>query len=417
MRRLLIMVRKDLLRQIRSPLSVLIMLSFPLLFALLLALSFGGGPEMPRVRLLVEDREKSLLSKFLVGAFQSEQFARYFDVSEAGPEGLQRIENGEASALLRIPEGFSEDLLNGRPLALELVRNPAEGILPEIAEQSIHVLADGLSAGSRILRAPVSRLQPYIEDEREVTQADVQAIAAGFYQAIEGAEDLLFPPAILVESVQLKKAEEPGEASGEFSIFLFILPGISVWAVFVLGDSAMRDILTETRTRTLRRQMASPITSAEMVLGKALFTATLAALSLIIIASIAWISTGRGADAAGFVVLSAALIVAVTGLASVIYSLVRTERQGSTLSTILLLVFAFTGGSFVTLDALPGAVRQFAPLSLFYWGTTGYQELIQDNGTLADVWPQIGVLAGAGAALLVVGSFLMNRKVLAGASE
>ena len=59
----------------------------------------------------------------------------------------------------------------------------------------------------------------------------------------------------------------------------------------------------------------------------------------------------------GFVLLSLALIVAVTGFASVMYGLARTERQGSTISSMLLLTFAFTGGSFIQVEALPAAMR------------------------------------------------------------
>ena len=90
MQQLWLMVRKDLLRQVRSPLGVLMCLAFPLLFATLIALTFGGGsgPEMPRAHILVEDLDKSFLSDALVSATGSEQMSKYFEVEPVGPEGL-----------------------------------------------------------------------------------------------------------------------------------------------------------------------------------------------------------------------------------------------------------------------------------------------------------------------------------------
>ena len=109
---------------VQVPLSLV--LAFPLVFAGLLALTFGGsGGGMPKVHLLVEDRDDSMLSGLLVGALGNEQMAEFFRVEPAGADGLARMENGEASALLRIPEGFASDLLAGKPLTLELIRNPA----------------------------------------------------------------------------------------------------------------------------------------------------------------------------------------------------------------------------------------------------------------------------------------------------
>ena len=39
-------------------------------------------------------------------------------------------------------------------------------------------------------------------------------------------------------------------------MFLMVLPGISVFGLFVVGDLAMRDLLDETTAGTLRRQLA-----------------------------------------------------------------------------------------------------------------------------------------------------------------
>ena len=101
--------------------------------------------------------------------------------------------------------------------------------------------------------------------------------------------------------------------------------------------------------------------------------------------------------------------------AAVVYGGAGTERQGGTFSGVLLLIFAFLCGSFIQMDSLPDGVRRFSPLSPFYWGTTGYRELIRDGG-LFDVLPQVGVLAGLGVVLLSAGTVLLRRRIGRGAA-
>ncbi|MEE9127870.1 MAG: hypothetical protein V3U11_12085, partial [Planctomycetota bacterium] len=151
---LLLMVRKDLLRRRRSPLGYVVALMFPLVFSLIMALAFGRGTVTPRVHLLVENRDDGMVGGFLAGAFQSDEMAEYFEIELVGEEGRARMEQGDASALLVFPESFSEDLLNGTPVALQMVRNPAQSILPQVAEEVGSVLVEALSAGSRVLRQP-----------------------------------------------------------------------------------------------------------------------------------------------------------------------------------------------------------------------------------------------------------------------
>ena len=135
-----------------------------------------------------------------------------------------------------------------------------------------------------------------------------------------------------------------------------------------------------------------------------------------LLAGIGWGVARQNIDPVGFLVLSFALILAVTGYASLVYGGVSTERQGATISGVLLLIFAFLGGSFIQIENLPAAVRRVAPVSPFYWGTSGYQKLIRDDGVLLDVLPNVGVLAALGLVLLAAGAMLLQRKIRGGAA-
>jgi ABC-2 type transport system permease protein len=421
-RQILLLVRKDLRRRLRSPLSTLVILAFPLILSGIMALAFGArDTKPPKVRLLLDDRDGGLAGTLISSAFSRPEAAPYFEVEKAGPDALERLEKDGFSAILRLPAGLTNALLDGRPATLELVRNPSQSILPEVAEQVTDVIADGLSSAAYTLEGPLRELTPLFKAGHGPSDQDVAAVSVTVNHWMSRSGRYLFPPAIKLTPVQLEKTGAktaarkaiPG-ASRTTSVFLFVLPGVAVFALFTLGDQVMRDLLTEKTKGTLRRLLAGPVGTGTVIAAKAVTASVIALAALLILAAVAGFAARRGVDPAGFVLLSLALVLSVTGLSSAVYGIARDDRQGSTIGSVLYLVLAFSGGSFLPLDSLPAAMRAVSPFSLFYWGTEGYKELLLGGGRLADVLLNVGILAGSGLVLLTLGGALLRRRVARG---
>lgn len=422
------LVAKDLRRRWRQPVGFVAVLAMPVVFAGMLALTFGGGGDggTPTVHLLLANQDEGAVGQLLGGSFGSDQLGDLFEVEHVEPEaGRERLEEGEASALLILPEGLTEAVLDGEQATVTLVRNPAQGILPEIAEQVAAVLAEGLDAASALLSGPLGEIALMVDDEG-TSKAEVLSVAAGVYDVVDGAEELLFPPAITYETVEYDERGEPVEEEGTEEededegrstlalIFSLVLPGISVYALFLVGDLAMRDLLTEAEEGTLVRQLSAPIGAVTLVVGKALHAAVLATVSLVMLSAIGWAAAPDGVHLGAFALLSAALVLAVTGFGAAAYGVARDRRQGATGASVVLLVMAFSGGSFIPLESLPETVVRWAPLSLFYWPTEGYKALLIDEGGVSDVLPAVGILAAVGTVLLALGGFLLDRRIRRG---
>ncbi len=418
MRAVWAMVWKDFRRRVRRPMAVLILLAFPLIFSAMIALTFGtGGGGFPKVHLLVQDDDGGLLGGLISQAVASEQFGEYFDVEIVGSEGRERIEDGDASALLIIPENFTVDFIEGERATLELVRNPAQGIMPEVAEQVSIIATDVLSSASRVLRGPLDDVMDLVKSDADFTpDASVASIAVAVNQTMNRAGTYLFPPAISLESVSLDNGEEePDDGQSLIAIiFATVLPGVSVFALFMLGDHLMRDIVTEEKDGTLRRQLSGPITARTIVLGKSLFTALASLVSLLILATICWFVSRKGVDLLAFALLSLALVFAVTGVASAVYGLARTERQGGTIASIIFLLMAFVGGGFIPLESMARPLQAIAPYTLFYWGTRGFRAMLEHGAGVVEILPAIGVMAVTGAISMVLGSWFLGRKLRRG---
>jgi ABC-2 type transport system permease protein len=424
MRLLLAMVVKDLRRRARSPLATLLLLSFPLILAGLLALTFGSsGQQVPKVRLLIEDRDGGLVGRLVAAAFQQGDAQKYFEVkkvenaADAAGNPAALLEREDATALLRLPAGLTADVLAGRPAKLELVKSPAQSILPDVAEQVTTVLAEGLSTASHLLRGPLDQIRTSSDNPGGASDQRVAETAVLVNQAITRARPYVLPPVITLETAaqpEPGKPKAPAGGSSGPSIFLLILPGISVYALFNLADQSMRDLLVEARLKTLRRQLAGPITVGQVLAGKTLTTAAVAVLSLLSLTLIGAAVAPRGVNLAGFLFLSLSLVVATTGFSSFIFGLARGEKQGATLANLASLVMAFAGGAFLPLNSLPAALRSVSPLSLIYWANSGYQKLITEGAGLRVLLPNIAILGGIGLLLLAVSAPLWRRRLLRG---
>jgi ABC-2 type transport system permease protein len=245
----------------------------------------------------------------------------------------------------------------------------------------------------------------------------VAGIAVQVNQVLTRSRPYLLPPVVTFTTATRPEPgsqKNPAGSSPTASVFLFMLPGISVFALFNLADQTMRDLLVEARLKTLRRQLAGPITAGRVLAGKALATAAVAALSLLILSAVGAAVTPRGISLAGYLLLSLAVVAAATGFASAVFGFAQSEKQGATLASLVSLVMAFSGGAFIPLNSLPGALRALSPFSLIYWAASGYQKLVVEGEGLRSVLPNVAILAGVGLLLLALSAPLWQRRLLRG---
>jgi ABC-type multidrug transport system permease subunit len=210
-----------------------------------------------------------------------------------------------------------------------------------------------------------------------------------------------------------RQPEKPKKAGAAPSaIFLLVLPGVAVYGLFLVADQGMRDVMTERTLGTLRRQLAGPIAAETIILGKAVYTAALAAAGIVVIGGVGAAVLSAPVSIPGFLLLSGALVLAVTGTTAVIYGAARTERQASTLGNMIFLAMGFLGGGFIR-RGLPSAAEHRAVHAALQG--TRYRALLENGAA----WPasrrtQASCLMGV--VLLGIGAFALRRNARQGAS-
>ncbi|HKK71358.1 MAG TPA: ABC transporter permease, partial [Candidatus Krumholzibacteria bacterium] len=271
------LIRKDLIRRWRSPASTLVMLLFPFMMAGMIgAISSGPSDQIPPTTLFVLDREDGLLGGFLTGGAVPEDSGFRLEVEKVGEEGFARMENGEASAMLVIPESFTEDLIEGRTTTLRLVRNPAESIKPEILEQGTYVIATYLDVAVKVLGEELEQMFDMFESDEMPSVLMVTQLSAAFYERISQAETYLFPPVVSIGSTKEEGAPRP-------NLFGYVLVMVSVMSVLFVAIRAVTDLYEDQRTGMLRRQLATPVPVAALVNAKVLFAVVFGVLVMLIL--------------------------------------------------------------------------------------------------------------------------------------
>jgi ABC-type multidrug transport system permease subunit len=360
---------KDLRRIRRDPVMLLTWLGIPTLIALLLVVIFGRGDARPNGKLLIVDEDQGIGATLLAGAFSQGALGNMISVEkvERG-EGRRRINQGDASALLVIPKNFTTALIEGKPAHLQLIRNPAQRILPEIIEEVLSMLTDG-AFYLQIVAGPQLREASSITAP---TDAGIAAISVKFNQDVIGLRKYLMPPLIQLDT---KVIQEKTDKPGGFAALM--LPGMLYMAVFFIAGGLATDVWRERTSGALRRVVTTPASFGAFLGGKLL--ATLVVLALV---------GGFGLAVAHFLAdlpISnfplAVLWVAISGTGLYLFmmllqSLASTERVANMLSNFVLLPLTMLGGSFFPFDMMPKGFAQIGRLTPNGWSVTELQKIL-----------------------------------------
>lgn len=421
MRTIAVLVLKDARRRLAAPAAILISLAIPLALAGTMALAFGrlggGSPPPPKLDLVIVDLDGGPLSDFLTGAGSNPRAAEYMTttIAKSPEEGLALMRDENRHAMLVIPEGFTNDVLEGRPVALKLVKNPSARIMPIIAQQGLEVVGLYGSVAAHFLpEGGAERVRGLLDGKGWDDAAGVAALLADVYTRVTRSEDILFPPIIKVDEVD-ETAQESKEGTHSFDFLSWMYPGLIVMALLFVSLNQMKDLLSEQEAGTLRRQLAGPVTASRVLIAKVLSTAVAVAVSLALLLGIGSLFFGmHWSHPVPLAVASIALVFAATGFGALVYSIARTQGQGDTIGTIVVMLMSLIGGAFIPPSVLPGGLEIVSRLTFNYWGNETLRALAAGGS-----WPELGAHLPALAAMAVVftlaGTFLLKQRHLRGA--
>ncbi len=100
-----------------------------------------------------------------------------------------------------------------------------------------------------------------------------------------------------------------------------------------------------------------------------------------------------------------------SGVLLLITSFVSSERQGDTLTTIVIMVSSMLGGAFFPISQMPTFLRPISASTPVFWSVDGFTKLTIGGGGFADIAINLAVLIGVGGLCMAIGSLLLQRKL------
>jgi drug efflux transport system permease protein len=300
--KMLAVARKEFRQIARDTRTLLILLFVPAFILLLFgyALNF----DIRHIRLAVDDRDRSTVSRSLIAAFVN---SGYFDlVAEVdAAETTRLMDRDQVRAVLVIPAGLSRDLRNGRPAAVQVLLN-----------------GDNANTATTVMGYAVTTIRGESAKYAPV-RADVPLIAV--------------EPRIWYNP-ELRSA-------------LFLVPGLIAYIAMITAVvSTALSIVREKERGTMEQVRMAPLDAASFVVGKTIpyFVVSLAsALAIVVVSMLLFGMPMRGSWLVLLLALSLFLVGAL-GLGLLISSIAETQQVAfqvallvSFLPTLMLSGFVF----------------------------------------------------------------------------
>ena len=376
MRRLLLILKTDLLRHLKSPLAIIIYIVIPIVMTGMIGLIFAPSPtggELPPIPVILVDKDKGLASRLLLGAFDADQVKTMFQVTVADEvEGFARMKKGKASAMIVIPERFTFDLLEIKPTALEVVKNPAEQFLPDIVEEFVNTLAVMLSAAVQAFEPEARGIRAMLDGPVDAFPWETLGPEFGKAQKkVVAAAKVLDPLLVRLEEEKTKIAGAEADSTRS-DIFSFILPGMAVFFLLFIVQTVMRDMVSERGDGKLRRMLTTPLRSSELIGARILGGGIMGVIALLVMVAFGTLVFRVHWGPFGwFLLLCVTAAFWAAAFFALMNALVRNRNQADAISAPIILAFGLFGGSMMTPEAMPKAFRTIGVATPNRWFIDG----------------------------------------------
>lgn len=415
MSQILHLLRKDFIRKWRNPVVIIGFMLIPLVFTLIFGMVFGSSDEqtLPKVTVLAADNDQSLLSGLFLGALTQGELNDLIELKNVDEaEGREELNKGKASALLIIPKEFGNNVWNGLPVEILLIKNPAEQFLPQIVQEITDTAALLLSSLFSVFAEEVSTIRGLI-DEDEIENENIANIAVQVNDRIEGISKYVFPPVIGLDEKTLAK-DQKKEVERSLTIQGYILPAIAILFLLFVCNAVFDDILRERESGTLLRMTVSPLKLNEFIWSKIIICAAIGmicTLVLVILGRILFSIDWGNLTTLFFIIICLNILIA--GFISFLFSFVKTERQaGAVLSTVIL-IMSMLGGSMIPIQNFPPFMLHFSKLTINYWGIQAFLKNMLGE-PLSQIVPILIFMLIAGLLLASASTYFLNKNLRKG---
>lgn len=402
---------KDLRVWMRDPSAMGILLGMPALLIVILGAALGGimsggGASVPvaivnldsRPFAVVEDQAAQLESSLTSAKRIKALFAMERTRDLKGVE--RRVANGDLAAALVIPKGFSDALGQGS-VKLEVLVDPGSQVAAGIWESIVRSVAVRYSTVVVVVRTAMQVAQR--TNSPALSQGGGSGAILG-YAIAEGSRDDVFDSVKVTDTVAAA-----GVKVGALDYY-----SLSMTAMFLMFGAMFGAFSTiaERAQQTMARMLASPTSSESIVGGKMMGIFVLGTVQFVVLYLFTryGLRVWWGESALATILVALAEVAAVTGLATFITAIAKTERAIGGIAPVFIQIQAAIGGAFFSIEILPEWIQPIKYLSLVGWAMEGWRAVQVEGAGVAGVMVPVAALLGFAVAFYSFGVWRMRAE-------
>ena len=404
MRHALDIALKDLRVWTRDPSALGILLAMPALLIVILGAALGGimsggGARIPVAIINLDSRPFALhqdqAAKLENSLSDSKRIRALFAIEHtrdlAG--ATKRVGDGSLAAALVIPAGFSNALGQGT-IKLKVLTDPGSQTSAGIWESIVRSVAVRYSAVVVVVRTTMEAVQR--ANSPALSQGGGAGAVVG-YAVSEGSRD---------DALDGVKVTDSIAATGN-KVSAIDYYSLSMTAMFLMFGAMFgaNSTIRERVEQTMARMLASPTSRSAIVGGKMLgiFILGICQFAVLYAFTAFVLHVNWGGNPLATTAVAIAEMAAVTGLATLLGSVAKTQRAVGGIGPLVIQIQAAIGGAFFQISILPAWIQPIKYLSVVGWAMTGWQRVQVQGAGLAGVVGPCAALFGFALAFYAFG--------------
>ncbi|MFC3746108.1 ABC transporter permease [Paenibacillus sp. GCM10012306] len=377
------MVKNQLTLMFRNRIAVLATISVPLILTFLFSFAQGNSQSS----LYVADADHSVYSHQLMDMIGKHEDVKIVHSDEATI--TKKVDEQDIPFALVVNQGFGNSLLSHKDLPIHFVQNYENGAGTILKE---------------IIKGEVSTLQKVVRDAAVVSvdlKLDVSELTTSVMKGINEDSN------ITIDDQTLNSGEKTHDnVTARLIGFLVMF----IWFVVIQG---LRTFIDERENNTLSRLLSTPIDYRKYLLSKMtatyLFGATHVLVILLAGKYLLKVSIADNMLAIG--VLFAAYLFALTSITLVVIPFMRSQKQFTSLASMIIAVTGMLGGSFFSMEMAPKIMQMISKFTPESWAIQSLSAVIFDHHAIGSQWVPLGVFVGIGMLGLAAGLLFMSREI------
>lgn len=362
-------------RMFRDRTNYFFVFVLPLGIIVIIGSLFGSGFE-PTIGVVAPDSGAAAMLAERLDELEGVTVERFDTVDDL----VGAVERSDIQAGVHIPPDFEATLRSGGATAAGFIARP------DSAGPQLRALVDSVVTDFA-----------YQVVAARLTEGDlVDGITAAAQRA--GSLD-----AIEVEFAAVGEASFDPSTTGQFDL------GASTQLVlfmFLTGLTGSAALIQSRQLGVSRRMLSTPTTVMTIVTGEALGRFAVVAVQGLYIVGVTLVAFGVDwGDPLGAAAIMVLFGLAAAGAAMLMGSVFRNDQQAGGMGVLFGLGLAALGGAMTPVEIMPPVMQQISRATPHRWAIDGFDILVRQEGTIADIGQQLAVLAGFAVVFLLVASW------------